>query len=94
MRHGSVLRSTTSESPSILRFRIIRASWLATFNDARERNRTDLGVSQQWQLFFISDTRLLFVLGLLSCVSPNLASTKRRKRLYSGIAIGMRNAIP
>ena len=59
-----------------LEYKIIRASWLTAFNDAREqeRSRTDLGVSQQWQLFF---TRFGYdVLGSVSCLTPNLVSKK------------------
>ena len=96
MRHGSVFRSnfmissrkdhcSSCQSPSILQFRIIRASSLATFNDAMEQERSRTGSFSRVAIFFSFRIRVYDVLGSVSCVSPNLAS---KKRLYSGITIG------
>ena len=59
MGHESVFRSDSRHlpvSPSILQFRIIRDSWLTTFNDGRDQEKTPDSVTVT---FSLSDTGLL-----------------------------------
>ena len=50
-------RTSSSQNPSIVRFQIIRASWLYYCYNETSRTVTDLGLgdSQQWQPPFVSD---------------------------------------